>query len=140
MMIGVAAGAAGMALPAAASAATKVGTVSIEQTQVAFMGSANIGGGVLSFQGKSYRFTIGGLGYGGFGVSKMQATGDVFDMKELRQFSGPYGQARYGAAVGDRGSSQLWLQNPNGVTISLQARRQGLALATGADAIVIDLK
>ncbi|HEY4167567.1 MAG TPA: hypothetical protein VGM96_12360, partial [Reyranella sp.] len=66
----------------------KTGTVDIEQVQVAFIGSGNLGGGTLQFQGKSYRFTVGGLGIGGFGVSKMQATGDVYNMKELRQFPG----------------------------------------------------
>ena len=55
----------------------KSGTVSIEQLQVAFIGSGGAGEGTLHFHGKSYRFSVGGLGVGGFGVSKMEATGDV---------------------------------------------------------------
>lgn len=128
------------AMPALAQERTKSGTVEIEQVQVAFIGSGNLGGGTLQFQGKSYRFTVGGLGIGGFGVSKMQATGDVYNMKELRQFVGAYGQARYGVAVADKSSGELWLQNPNGVLISLRARRTGLALSLGADAVIIDFK
>lgn len=127
-------------MPALAQERTKSGTVEIEQVQVAFIGSGNLGGGTLQFQGKSYRFTVGGLGIGGFGVSKMQATGDVYNMKELRQFVGAYGQARYGVAVADKSSGELWLQNPNGVLISLRARRTGLALSLGADAVIIDFK
>ena len=94
-----------VALGRAASAQERVksGTVEIEQVQVAFIGSGNVGGGTLHFQGKSYRFTVGGLGVGGFGVSKMQAYGDVFNLRELRQFPGAYGQARYGMAAGDTG-------------------------------------
>ena len=126
--------------PARAQERVKVGTVEIEQVQVAFIGSGNLGGGTLQFQGKTYRFTIGGLGVGGFGVSKMQATGDVYNMRELKQFPGAYGQARYGAVAGDKSAGELWLQNPNGVQISLRARRTGLALSLGADAIVIDFK
>ncbi|MEI6202389.1 MAG: hypothetical protein WCP68_10600 [Enhydrobacter sp.] len=118
----------------------KTGSVEIEQVQVAFIGSANLGGGTLSFQGKSYRFSVGGLGVGGFGASKMQATGDVFNLKELRQFPGAYGQARYGIAVADKSTGELWLQNTNGVLISLRARRTGLALSLGADAVFIDFK
>src|SRR5580698_8858838 len=87
---------------ASAQERVKSGTVEIEQVQVAFIGSANLGGGTLGFQGKSYRFTIGGLGVGGFGASKIQATGEVFNLKELRQFPGAYGQARYGVAAGDK--------------------------------------
>jgi hypothetical protein len=141
MLIGAGAAGASMGtLPAMAQNHAKVGTVEIEQVQVAFIGSANVGGGVLTHQGKSYKFTIGGLGVGGFGLSKMQATGDVYDMKELRQFPGAYGQARYGVAVGDRSAGELWLQNPNGVLISLRAKRTGLALSLGADAVFIDFK
>lgn len=128
------------ALPTRAQERVKTGTVEIEQVQVAFIGSGNVGGGTLNFQGKSYRFTVGGLGIGGFGVSKMQATGDVYNLKELRQFSGAYGQARYGAAAGDKSTGEMWLQNPNGVLISLRARRTGLALSLGADAVYIDFK
>lgn len=129
-----------LALPARAQEKVKVGTVEIEQVQVAFIGSGNLGGGTLQFQGKSYRFSIGGLGIGGFGVSKMQATGDVYNMKELRQFPGAYGQARYGFAAGDKSGGELWLQNTNGVLLSLRARRTGLALSLGADAVMIDFK
>ena len=129
-----------LALPAAAQNRVKAGTVEIEQMQVAFIGSGNLGGGTLHFQGKSYRFTVGGLGIGGFGVSKMQATGDVYDLKEVRQFAGAYGQARYGMAVGDKSTGELWLQNTNGVLLSLKARRTGVAVSRGADAVIISFK
>src|SRR5688572_5500028 len=47
------------------------GSVVIEQTQIAFIGSGNLGGGGLSYGNRNYNFTIGGLGIGGFGISKM---------------------------------------------------------------------
>lgn len=129
-----------LALPARAQDKVKTGTVEIEQVQVAFIGSGNLGGGTLQFQGKSYRFSVGGLGIGGFGVSKMQATGDVYNMKELHQFPSAYGQARYGFAAGDKSGGELWLQNANGVLLNLRARRTGLALSLGADAVIIDFR
>ena len=122
-----------LATPAFAQQRVKSGTVNIEQVQVAFIGSGNVGSGTLHFHGKSYRFSVGGLGVGGFGVSKMEAWGDVYNLKELRDFPGPYGQARYGAAAGDKGSGEMWLENPNGVMINLKTRRQGLAVSLGAD-------
>jgi len=135
-------GAAGtmLATPAFAQQRVKSGTVNIEQVQVAFIGSGNVGSGTLHFRGKSYRFSVGGLGIGGFGISKMEAWGDVYNLKELRDFPGPYGQARYGAAAGDKGSGEMWLENPNGVMIDLKTRRQGLAVSLGADAVIIDFK
>ena len=137
------AGVAGAAIvggPASAQERVKSGTVEIEQVQVAFIGSGNVGGGTLHFHGKSYPFSVGGLGIGGFGISKMQAYGDVYNLRELRQFPGAYGQARYGAVAGDKGGGEMWLENPNGVMISLRARRTGLAVSLGADAVIVDFK
>lgn len=140
LLAGASAGAALAGLPVRAQQRVKSGTVDIEQVQVAFIGSGGIGGGTLHFQGRSYRFSIGGLGIGGFGVSKLQATGDVFNLHQLNQFPGAYGSARYGAAFGDQGGGQLWLENPHGVILELRARRQGLAVSLGADAVIIDFK
>jgi hypothetical protein len=128
-----------LAAPAAAEDFTPTGTVQISQTQIAFMGSANLGGGKLNFNGKSYPFTIGGLGIGGFGFSKIEATGTVYNLKSPDQFSGAYVQGRYGVAVGDRSAGELWLTNVEGVAMSLKAKREGLALSLGGDAIYIDL-
>lgn len=128
------------AWPAVGQQPVKSGTVEIEQTTIAFIGSGGIGGGTLHFRGKSYRFSIGGLGIGGFGISRMEATGDVYNLHELSQFPGAYGSARYGAAYGDKGGGELWLENPHGVLMSLKARRQGLAVSLGADAVIIDFK
>jgi hypothetical protein len=114
--------------------------VSIEQLQVAFIGSGGAGDGMLHFQGRSHRFSVGGLGVGGFGISKMEATGEVYNLRELSQFPGAYGAARYGAAFGDKGGGELWLENPHGVIMSLKARREGLAVSLGADAMVIEFK
>ena len=115
------------------------GTVQISQTQIAFMGSANLGGGKLKFGGKTYPFSIGGLGIGGFGFSKIEATGTVYNLKKVDQFSGAYAQGRYGIAVGDKSTGELWLTNVEGVAMSLKANRKGLALSLGGDAIYIDL-
>jgi hypothetical protein len=49
-------------------------------------------------------------------------------------------RARYGAAFGDKGGGELWLENPHGVMMSLKARREGLAVSLGADAMVIEFK
>jgi hypothetical protein len=119
---------------------TKAGTLDIEQYQVAWIGSGNMGGGKLQFGGKTYKFSIGGLGIGGFGVSKVTATGEVYNMKDVAQFPGAYGQARYGFAAGEASKGELWLENPNGVVIHLKAQRVGLALSLGADAIYIKLE
>ncbi len=126
-------------LATAADELKKSGTVRIEQVQVAFIGSGNLGGGTLKFGGKSYDFTVGGLGIGGIGLSKITATGTVYNLTELAHFPGAYVQGRYGMAIGDVSTGKLWLKNSHGVVLELQAEREGLALSLGGDAVYIDL-
>jgi len=126
--------------PLAAEDLVKAGTVDINQVQIAFIGSANLGGGTLHFNGQDYDFTIGGLGVGGIGASSIEASGEVYNLTSVSQFAGGYGQARYGAVIGDASTGELWLQNSEGVYMHLKAKRAGLMLSLGGDVIVIDLK
>ncbi len=116
------------------------GTVTINQYQVAWMFSGNLGGGKLKYKDKTYDFEIGGLGIGGFGASKIEAKGEVYGLKNVADFAGAYGQARYGAVAVDKSAGELWLQNTKGVVLRLDAKRTGLALSLGADAIYVDFK
>jgi|SRR5688572_8998336 hypothetical protein len=122
----------------AADDLVKSGTLTIEQVQIAFIGSGNLGGGTLIAGGQKYSFSIGGLGIGGFGVSKMEAHGTVYNLKNINDFAGGYVQARYGLAVGTMSTGQLWLQNAKGVVLELKAKRTGLALSLGGDAVYIN--
>ena len=115
------------------------GTVDIDEVQVAFLLSGNMGGGKLYFQGKEYPFKIGGLGVGGIGISRLKATGEVYNLEKVEDFPGVYGQARTGLVVTDKSMGHLWLQNTNGVVISLKSDRTGVALTVGADGIVIQM-
>jgi hypothetical protein len=114
-------------------------SVTIRQVQVAFIGSAAAGGGTLYYRGRTYPFKLRGLGIGGFGVSRIEASGTVYNMRNLQDINGVYAQVRSGWAIGDQGRGRMWLQNPNGVYLKLHARRQGLALSLGADGMVVQL-
>lgn len=116
------------------------GHVEIEEVQVAFIGSGTLGGGKLTFEGRTHEFNVGGLGVGGFGASKFTASGDVYNLKKLSDFAGPYAEIRTGWAIGDHGKGRTWLKNANGVMISLQGSREGLQTALGASGLVIQLK
>ena len=122
----------------AADDLVRSGTLTIEQVQIAFIGSGNLGGGTLTVGGSRYNFSIGGLGIGGIGVSRMECTGTVYNLKNINDFAGGYVQARYGMAVGSSGGGQLWLENTKGVVLELKAKRTGLALSLGGDAVYIN--
>ncbi len=116
------------------------GRVTIQQFQVAFIGSGALGGGTLKFGGRSFPITVGGLGVGGVGASELRATGDVYGLKDRGDFAGAYVQLRSGWALGEQGRGTLWLQNSKGVTIRLKTQRRGLALSLGADGVIIGFK
>lgn len=123
-----------------APAPRSVGRVSIDQAQLAFIGSAAVGGGTLFFRGRSYPFTINGLGIGGIGASKIKATGEVYQLARVSDLEGVYGQVRLGWALANQGDGRLWLQNDKGVVLRLRTKREGLMLAAGADAVRIQLR
>src|SRR5262245_16508281 len=80
----------GMSVSAAGKANEPTGTVTIDETQLAFIFSGQVGGGQLFFRGRSYDFQIGGVGVGGYGVSNLRAVGDVYGLRRVDDFPGTY--------------------------------------------------
>ena len=118
-----------------------VATLTLEQIEVSFIGSAKTGGGELMYNGKKYPFKIGGLGVGGIGVAKISATGTVYRMKKVSDFQGVYGGLRAGIVVANKGlKGGIWMENTKGVVLNLQPKRQGLALSLGADGVAIEFE
>ena len=115
------------------------GYVRMNEVQAAYLGSGSAGNGTLSYRGRSYPFSVGGLGVGGIGVSTIQARGEVYGLQRLGDFPGTYAQGRFGFALGTKSGGDLWLQNGNGVVMHLVAKRTGLMLSLGGDAIVISM-
>jgi hypothetical protein len=126
--------------PQAVAGLTPDGTIDMQEVQVAYLASGGGGSGTLFYQGGTYPFGIGGLGVGGIGASTISASGEVYKLNSLAQFPGAYIQGRYGFAIGDRSGGDLWLQNDAGVILHLKAKREGLMLSLGGDAIAITMK
>jgi opacity protein-like surface antigen len=119
----------GLAL--AADAKQPVGKVSIEETQFGLILGGSKGGGVLTFEGKEHHFKLMGLSAGlNIGVSKMSATGDVYDLKQIGQFPGTYTKLDASVALGG-GLGGLRLKNENGVIMTLHSRTAGADLNLG---------
>ena len=118
---------------------TPDGTVELSEVQVAYVGSGSNGRGILRHRGRSYPFSISGLGVGGIGASEIEATGEVYNLPNVARFPGTYGQARYGFALGTMSGGDLWMQNDAGVIMRLKARREGLMLSLGGDAMLVSM-
>jgi hypothetical protein len=115
------------------------GTVEMQEVQAAYIGSGSTGTGVLIFRGTQYPFQVAGAGVGGIGLSTVDAKGEVYNLSDVSQFPGTYGQARYGFAIGTSSGGDLWLQNEAGVIMHLKAKREGLMLSLGGDAVVVSM-
>jgi hypothetical protein len=116
------------------------GTVDMNQVQAAFIGSGGGGSGTLYYRGQSYPFAVGGLGIGGIGASTINAQGEVYGLNSVADFPGAYAQGRYGFVFGDTSAGDLWLKNDKGVVMHLKAKRTGLMLSLGGDAVVISMQ
>jgi hypothetical protein len=120
----------GLAL--AADAKKPSGTVTIDETQFAFILGGSVGGGTLTFQGKEYPFKVGGLTAGAnVGVSKMSAAGEVYDLADISKFPGTYTKLEASITLGG-GVGGLRLKNENGVIMRLESRTEGLQLNVGS--------
>ncbi len=78
--------------PSAVAGLTPDATVDMHQIQAAFIGSGGGGSGTLFYHGRSYPFTVGGLGIGGIGASSLNATGEVYKLNDISEFPGTYAQ------------------------------------------------
>jgi hypothetical protein len=119
---------------------TPSGFVEMREVEIAFLGAAGGGTGTLSFRGQTYPFDIAGLGGGGAGISKIDASGEVYNLTDIAQFPGAYDERRLGVAFGGGGGGDLWLQNNAGVIMHLKAETEGLMLNLGADVVDIRMR
>ena len=90
-----------------------------------FIGGSG-GRGELTFHGRRYPLTIGGLSAGlVFGASKMDFVGTVSNIFGPSDVAGVYGAAGAGAAL-VAGGGVIVLKNEKGAVLSLSGRQVGL--------------
>jgi hypothetical protein len=97
------------------------------------------GGGTLSYQGKDVPIDVKGLSVGDAGITKIEASGKVYNLKKLDDFDGNYTAVGAGATVAG-GGSVTTMRNQNGVTIDLVATTQGLKFALGGGGVDMKIK
>jgi hypothetical protein len=115
------------------------GKVWVESKTVAVGVGVSWGDGKLTYQGKEHPFTVNGLSVVDLGVSKVTATGEVFNLKKLSDFAGNYVAGQAGAAVGG-GAGVVVMKNQNGVVMKLTGTGQGVQLTLAAKGVEVKLK
>ena len=97
------------------------------------------GHGELKTADQSSKFSIKGVSVVDVGATGFDASGDVYNLKTLADFSGTYLAAGAGVAVGN-GVTAVYLKNEHGVVIKLIANTTGLKFNLSADGVRISLK
>jgi hypothetical protein len=118
---------------------TPSGTVQLSSGSFAAGVGFSWGGGTLKYKGKSHRFDITGLSVGDVGIKKATASGKVYHLKKLEDFSGNYTSIGAGATLGGGGGVSR-MQNQNGVVIDLTSTTKGVSLSIAAAGISVTLK
>ena len=98
------------------------------------------GGGVLTFHGRSYPLSAGGLDYGlVFGGSKTVLRGRVSNIYRPSDVAGVYGAAGAGLAIG-RGARAIVLTNQKGAVLELSGQQTGLMANADLSGLAITLR
>ncbi len=113
-------------------------TVRIQEWSAAYYGSAAAGKGTLYYNGQRHHFTISGVGIGGAGGQKISATGKVYNLNNLSDFSGSYRGVSRGLTLIE-GKMHAKLTNGNGVVMYLAGETEGLASSMGVQAFEVSL-
>ncbi|AOX20460.1 hypothetical protein [Kozakia baliensis] len=133
--------AAGVASPAVAAPdalGTPVGRITLTAKSADVGIGYTWGDGTLTYGHRTYHFKVSGGNIAAVGYSKLEATGTVYNLKNLHDFDGGYG-ALSGDATLDRGIGGAVLSNSNGVKIKFTSATRGAHLAAGGQGLSFKL-
>lgn len=127
-------------LGVASAARADSGTVSIRIYKAGFVIGGSAGSGVLTFHGRKYPLSIGGLSYGfTFGASETRFHGTVTHISKPSDIEGVYAQAGAGAAA-VRGAQAVVLSNQRGAVLTLSGGQKGLIVSADLSGLALSLK
>ncbi|MBT8406950.1 MAG: DUF1134 domain-containing protein, partial [Deltaproteobacteria bacterium] len=115
------------------------GTVSIESKSIAIGIGVQWGHGTLTMDdGSTHKFKVDGLSLVDLGISKIEASGEVFHLVEAKDLAGTYISGEAGAAL-IGGGSAIAMKNENGVVIQLKSTQKGVKLTLAAQGLKVTM-
>lgn len=97
------------------------------------------GNGVLSYGMKTYKVKISGLTVAEVGITKAEASGHVYNLKNIDDFDGVYAAAGAEGTAG-KGAGVSSLRNSKGVVINLKSETKGANIKIAAEGIKLTLE
>lgn len=115
-------------------------TIEFTVTKAGFIVGGSGGGGTLTYKGKKYPLSIGGVSLGAtIGVSKAEMVGEVYNLKAAEDINGIYESPGAGYAAGG-GQKVADLRNAKGVNIKVRGKQVGAMLEADLSGLKIELK
>ena len=95
--------------------------------------------GTLNYKGKQYRVSVNGLDLGKVGITKVTASGQVYNLKSLSDFDGTYTSIGTDVTLAG-GHSGVTMKNQNDVKVVISATSKGVDLTIGGSGVSMKIK
>ena len=128
-----------LGVPALAEDKAPDATIRLSQGSVAAGIGWSWGRGELSFQGKTYQVKVEGLSVAEVGITRAEASGNVYNLKTIEDLSGVYAAAGAEGTAG-KGVGYSTLRNDKGVVINLKSETKGANLKIAASGLKITVE
>jgi len=115
------------------------GTVRIQIVKAGFIVGVGGGKGTLTFNGKSYPLSIGGVSVGTIGVATVNLEGTARNLRTAADIAGTYGAASASVAIVG-GAKVATLKNEKGVVLEVHGVQLGLEASLSLSGMTIALQ
>jgi len=123
-----------------AAALADSGAIHLRIVKAGFVVGGSGGSGTLTFHGRKYPLSIGGISYGfTFGASETNFYGRVTNIRKPSDVAGVYGQAGAGAAV-IKGAQGVVLTNQNGAVLTLSGKQVGAIVSADLSGLALSMR
>jgi hypothetical protein len=127
-----------MLAAASSDSQAQTGLIQVSVFRAGFIVGAGGGHGTLTYRGRVYPFSVGGVGVGMIGAAGANLTGRAYNLRRPSDITGAYTAVGAGAAfVG--GVKVIQLQNTNGVLLQLQGGEVGFELSLNLSGMTITM-
>ena len=97
------------------------------------------GKGTLSYMGKTYPLKVSGITVAEVGITQAEASGHVYNLKSIDDFSGVFASAGAEGTAG-KGAGVSSLRNPKGVVINLKSETKGANIKIAAEGLKLEIE
>ena len=115
------------------------GTVRIQIVKAGFIVGVGGGSGTLTFNGKSYRLSVGGVSLGTIGIATVNLQGTARNLRTAADIAGTYGAASASVAIVG-GAKVATLKNEKGVVLELHRVQLGLEASLSLSGMTLALQ